>query len=370
MERLFQLGDVCAGHRILRLLGAGGFSEVYEAVDPAGNLRALKILRASTPGASLGALLIREVEALARIEHANVVQVHEAGLEDDRVYLVLELVEGVTLRDKLADPYTPLHDIVRWLQQACEGVAEAHRVGVIHRDLKPANILLTASGVVKVIDFGIAKLRTYSVPTDHLLGTALYMAPEQIQARPSDARADVYTMGVILYEALAGAHPLGRTDEGASVFEVFQAHLLCTPTPLREAAPDVPDALAVLVHRALAKDPARRVPTMRALADGLRRILATLPPPPPRVTLLGLGSEPPPRSARRAPEVEAVPSMDTSPLARDVGRSAFPPPPPTAIEMGELAEMGGPRPPKPPAWAQRCRDPKPPAWPQRRRSIG
>jgi serine/threonine protein kinase len=346
MAHLFRPGDGLGGYRIARLLGSGGFAEVYDAVDGAGVHRALKVLTAAASrGASARAGLAREAEALVRIEHVNVVRIYEAGVEEDHVYLVLEMVEGVTLGDKLGDPFAlaPMEDVVRWIHQACEGVAAAHRVGVIHRDLKPANILVTSAEVVKVIDFGVAKLKSWtSTGNESLLGTALYMAPEQLHARPSDARADVYSMGVILYEALSGGHPLGLHGEAPTVFEVFQQHLLGEPRPLREVAPEVPADLGELVQSALAKDPERRVPSMRALADGLYCVLremsrerrATVR----RIASLGRDSVPDlsgpisveEPSIRPGPLVDEPPPVavahayDLAPL----GRSAFPPPAP------------------------------------------
>jgi serine/threonine protein kinase len=346
MAHLFRPGDGLGGYRIARLLGAGGFAEVYEAVDGAGVHRALKVLTAeASRGASMRAGLAREAEALVRIEHVNVVRIYEAGIEEDHVYLVLEMVVGVTLGDKLGDPFAlaPMEDVVRWIHQACEGVAAAHRVGVIHRDLKPANILVTAADVVKVIDFGVAKLKSWtSTGNESLLGTALYMAPEQLHARPSDARADVYSMGVILYEALSGAHPLGLEGDAPTVFQVFQQHLLGEPRRLRDIAPEVPEDLAELVHAALAKDPERRVPSMRALADALYCVLremsrerrATVR----RIAALGRESFPDlsgpssvdEPSIRPGPLLDEVASVavahtyDLEPLAR----SAFPPPAP------------------------------------------
>ncbi len=323
MARLFQPGDGLGGYRIARLLGAGGFAEVYEAVDPAGERRALKVLSAeATRGDKVRAGLAREAEALARIEHRNVVQLYEACIEEDLVYLVLEMVEGATLGEKLRDPFTvaTLEDVVEWIQQACEGVAEAHAVDVIHRDLKPANILVTPSGVVKVIDFGIAALRSWSASSPmHVAGTALYMAPEMLHGQPSHAGVDVYAMGVILYEALSGTHPLELAGDAATVFAVFEQHLLGEPRPLRDLAPDVPVYLAELVHAALAKDPERRVPSMRALADGLRDALAAM---------LADPVAPARRASIPCPSLwpGASPLAVTGAVPRE--RSAFPPPPP------------------------------------------
>jgi serine/threonine protein kinase len=334
MVRVFQPGDGLGGYRIARLLGAGGFAEVYEAVDRAGVRRALKVLNADVSrGARIRAGLAREADALASIEHVNVVRFYEAGIEEDLVYLVLELVDGVTLAEKMSDPFAlaPLEDVVRWVHQACEGVAEAHRAGVIHRDLKPANILVTPSGVVKVIDFGIAKLRSWSSAStgEHLVGTALYMAPEQLHAQPADARADVYSMGVILYEALAGIHPLELPGGASTVFQVFQQHLVGEPRPLRDVAPEVPVGLAALVHEALAKDPSRRLPSMQALAEGLQGVLASMIEER-RAEVRRLSA---PGSDPGEPEARSLrPMEERSPLAvtdaYEPGRSALPPPPP------------------------------------------
>ena len=331
MAPIFQSGDVCGGYEILRLLGAGGFGEVYEAVDASGARRALKILVGPSQGAQLGARLVREVEALARIEHVNVVRLYHAGVEDDRVFLVLELVLGSTLRRKLRGPDGPpsLGDIVRWMQNACEGVAEAHRVGVIHRDLKPANILVTPEGVVKVIDFGIAKLRSYrSSSNDHLIGTALYMAPELLHGQPSDTRSDVYAMGVILYEALSGVHPLGLDEASATLFDVLEHYAQGEIRPLREVAPTVPPGLATLVHLALARSPRKRVLGMGALARALEQELAGLssevrastPTPPP----IDQPIKTSPLAMTGAPaDLDPVPTP-----ALDIPRAAMPPPPP------------------------------------------
>jgi serine/threonine-protein kinase len=358
MVRLFQPGDGLGGYRIARLLGAGGFAEVYEAIDPSGVRRALKILSAdASRGPRIRTGLAREADALARIEHVNVVRFYEAGIEEDHVYLILELVEGVTLAEKMSDPVAlaPLEDVVRWIYQACEGVAEAHRVGVIHRDLKPANILVTPSGVVKVIDFGIAKLRRWSSAStgEHLVGTALYMAPEQLHAQPSDARADVYSMGVILYEALAGVHPLDLRGGASTVFQVFQQHLVGEPRPLRDVAPEVPAALAELVHEALAKDPGRRMPTMQALADGLhavllemiaeRRAVSSRSSSPSGEPGFAPFSLPPSARSIRPPVEERSPLAVTD--AMEPGRSAFPPPPP---REGASSVPPSPHPPAPP----------------------
>ena len=264
---------------MLGLLGAGGFAQVYEVRARDGARRALKILDAEAEARpKVRARLAQEGAALTMLDHANVVRLHDAGVDGERIYLVLELVEGRNLRETLCAPGRPppLETRVRWIHQAAEGVAAAHGRGIIHRDLKPENLLVTPDEVVKVIDFGIAKLTGWGVRTTHeqRMGTALYMSPEQIQGRAPDARMDVYALGLILYEAVAGAHPLVTAP--ASVFEICARQLNHRPRPLAEAAPEVPPELGALVDQAIEKDPARRPPGMRAFADALQAVLLRL----------------------------------------------------------------------------------------------
>lgn len=288
---VFQPGDVCGKNRVVRLIGSGGFSEVYEALDERGKRRALKVIATDETLASklaaLEARLAQEGEALARIEHVNVVRFYDAGVHAGHAWLLLELIEGRNLREALraraeepsvgdetpepgAPPRAPIEVPLRWVRQACEGVAEAHRVGAIHRDLKPENLLVTGADVVKVIDFGIAKLQSFGLRTtqQQLLGTALYMAPELIEGAPPDARVDVYAMGLVLYEALAGFHPIDG-GRGMTMMELYRRQLAVRPAPLVEIVKSVPAELSGIVERAIAKDPARRIASMRELADAL-----------------------------------------------------------------------------------------------------
>jgi eukaryotic-like serine/threonine-protein kinase len=279
---LFRPGDRCGSNEVVRFLGAGGFAQVYEAVDGAGARRALKVIDTEEGSrAKLEARLAQEGAALAMIHHVNVVRFYDAGLHGDRVFLLLELIEGRTLRQALSrgDGGPTVETVVRWFRQVCEGVAEAHRIGAIHRDLKPENLLVTDGDVVKVIDFGIAKLLKWGLRTTHeqKLGTALYMSPEQIEGKPADGRMDVYAVGIMLYEALAGAHPIVQGE--ATMIDVCARQVGHRPPPLREVAPGVAADLGALVDRAVEKDPARRWQTMREMSDALQAVQ------------LGLGSQ-------------------------------------------------------------------------------
>ncbi len=222
MSTRLQPGDCCAGHEIVQHLSTGGSAEVYAARLPSGELRALKIMaveRAAAP--SLPARFAQEGEALALIVHPSVVRFYDAGVWEDRVWLSLELAPGETLGRRLrARGRPPLDDLLPWIQQACEGLAEAHRVGVFHRDLTPENLLVMPGGAVKVIGFGMAKLRAWGVATtrEQQIGSAKYRPPEQVRGAPAQASMDVYAIGQVLYEALAGEHAMG--DAPRSMIDV------------------------------------------------------------------------------------------------------------------------------------------------------
>lgn len=276
----FQPGDMLAGHEIVRLIGTGGHAEVYEVIDPAGARRALKVIGVPHDvGAKIQQRLVQEGEALAMIEHINVVRLVAAGVEGSRVWLRLEYVDGKNLREacRLHGGRPPIESVLRWIRQACEGLAAAHSIGAVHRDIKPENILVTQGDVVKVIDFGIVKFRGWGVKTTHeqQLGTALYGAPEQLKpgAAP-DPRADVYAMGIVLFEALTGRHPI--VDGPTNMMTVCQRQLTHVPPPLRTILPDAPEELETLLAAAIAKDPAARIVSMAAFADGLQMVLGRL----------------------------------------------------------------------------------------------
>ncbi|MFT3768707.1 MAG: protein kinase [Minicystis sp.] len=275
---VFRPGDTCGGHEVVRLLGSGGFAQVYEVIDEAGARRALKTLAAEAEALpKLRARLAQEGAVLALIEHPNVVRLFDAGIHEDRIFLLLELVHGMNLREALRERRPDPLTAAGWIQKACEGLAAAHRAGVVHRDLKPENILVAAPDVVKVIDFGIAKLSSFGVKTtkEQRVGTAMYMSPEQIQGGAPDPRMDVYSMGLVLYEVLAGQHPIVAGP--ATMIEICARQLNHRPAPITTAAPWVAPDLAALVDRAVEKDKDRRPPSMRAFADALAEALARAP---------------------------------------------------------------------------------------------
>ena len=268
------------GYAIEGVLGRGGMGVVYQARHVALNRRvALKMILA---GAHADAEQQRrfhiEAEAIAQLRHGNFVQVFDYGVQDGQAYLVLELIEGGTLAQKAAGvPQLP-ERAAQLVETLAAAMHHAHQRGLVHRDLKPANVLLTADGVPKITDFGLAKrLETGSAPTASgtLLGTPTYMAPEQATGSQSAVgpATDVYALGVILYELLTGQPPF----QGTGALELLQRIQREEPRPPSRLQPAVPRDLETICLRCLHKEPGRRYATAAALADDLRRFRAGEP---------------------------------------------------------------------------------------------
>ncbi len=247
---------------LLGALGEGATAVVHRARDATlGRVVALKVLRAGKLTEILRERFRREARAAAGLAHPNVVAVYDADAEADPPWIAMELVDGRPLSE--ADPGARL----ALLEKAARGVAAAHAAGIVHRDLKPANILVTADGVPKVGDFGLAHVldtRSELTRTGTTLGTPLYMAPEQVEGRPEaiSPRTDVYALGAILYEILAGRPPI----TGESLAELYRRIVREDPAPLTGDAGRV-------ALKALDKDPARRYADAGEFADDLRRHL-------------------------------------------------------------------------------------------------
>jgi serine/threonine protein kinase len=263
------------GHRVVRELGRGGMGVVYEAEREDGRRVALKVLaRPDGPG-HVRERFEREARVLAALAHPNVVRVFELGAEQGRTFFAMELVEGASLERAIRErDGRPFDGDVRRLAERFAEVADAlhaaHGLGVVHRDLKPSNLLVAGDGTIKVADFGLAHLARASkalTRTGDRLGTPLYMSPEQLMGRGADARSDVYALGATLYETLASRPPFEGDDFATVGAAVVSGP---PPAPLRSLAPRVPEALAAVVHRALAREPDARFATAKDLADALR----------------------------------------------------------------------------------------------------
>jgi eukaryotic-like serine/threonine-protein kinase len=273
-------GRVLGGrYRLDHELARGGMATVWVAEDPLLSRRvAIKILHPQLAiDASLRTRFRHEAVAAAKLSHPAIVATYDTGDDDGVAYIVMQLVEGPTLR-RMLDLRGPLPvdeaaDITR---QVAEALDHAHRHGLVHRDIKPANVLVPPDGQVKVTDFGIAKAAGDEdlTRTGSVIGTARYLAPEQVNGGVVDGRADVYALGLLLYEMLTGTLPFTGDSEIATA----AARLTTDPEPVRARRADVPPALEAVVSHTLAREPSQRFPSARALRDALDPMLEVTPP--------------------------------------------------------------------------------------------
>jgi serine/threonine-protein kinase len=274
-------GKTLGDFHLLRRLGQGGMGQVFLADQISLKRKvAVKIMR--TDAAVTAASLERfkaEAEAVARVNHANIVQVYAIGEADGLHYMALEYVEGRNLCEFLARKGPPEAALaVSIMRQAAAALQRASELGVVHRDIKPENILLTRRGEVKVADFGLSRCFDGERPAVNLtqngmaLGTPLYMSPEQIQGQPIDPRTDIYSLGVTCYHLLAGQPPF----RGQTPFELAVQHVKQEPDPLAEVRPDLPPYLCAIVHKMMAKAPGERYQSGTELLKDLARLRDSL----------------------------------------------------------------------------------------------
>jgi serine/threonine-protein kinase len=266
-------GRVLGGrYRLVSPIARGGMATVWVADDPVLSRRvAVKILRDDLAADEGTRLRFRnEAIAAARLSHPNIVSTYDTGDDDGVAYIVMELIEGPTLRHLIDQQGgLPVGDVIRIGKQVADALAAAHRAGLVHRDVKPANVLVPASGPVKVTDFGIAKAAGADdlTRTGTVMGTARYLAPEQVNGRPTDPRTDVYALGLLMYEALCGHPPFGGDTEIATAM----ARLTSSAPAVRAERPEVSKALDDVIHRCLARQPSARFGSAAAVRDALDR---------------------------------------------------------------------------------------------------
>lgn len=279
------IGLVIGSYRIESLLGAGGMGEVYLAEDTKLDRRvAIKFLPPYLEADELAKRrLIREAKAVARLDHPNICPTYEVAEEGGRSFIVMQFVEGETLASRIRRKPLDLRKSLGVAIQVADALAEAHSHGVIHRDIKPQNIVITRRGQVKVLDFGLAKVirptgllqndgpmqSVLSTP-GLIVGTAPYMSPEQAKGASVDARSDLFSIGVVLYECIAGRLPFS----GTTAMEICSQVIHVNPRPPSEFNPNVPPELDVLIDKALAKEPNARYQSASELLGDLRAVRA------------------------------------------------------------------------------------------------
>jgi eukaryotic-like serine/threonine-protein kinase len=278
-----QPGDHLGPYEIAGFVGAGGMGEVYRARDPRLNRDvAIKVLHATVAAdAERLRRFTAEAQAVAALNHPNVLTIYEVGTLGEHPFIATELLEGATLRATLEAGAVPLSKAIDYARQTASGLAAAHAKGVAHRDIKPENLFVTTDGRLKILDFGLAKTyapapqasaettRTQAETSPGtVMGTAGYMSPEQVRARPIDHRTDIFSLGVVLYEMLAGRRPFG----GDSTVETMNAILTVDPPDIAPSGHPLPPALLGIVRHCLEKNPDERFQSARDLSFALQSI--------------------------------------------------------------------------------------------------
>jgi hypothetical protein len=336
-----QIGD----YEILNELGAGGMGKVYKVRNVISDrIEAMKILLPDLAGRQeLAARFQREIKVLAALDHPNIAALRTALTLDNQLVMIMEYVEGTTLTQRMQQGPIPVADAVNYISQVLDALGYAHQHHVIHRDIKPANMMLTPHGIVKLMDFGIARSGDDSTltMTGTTLGSLGYMSPEQVKGQPTDARSDLYSVGISLYEMVTGRRPFRESSD----YSIMAAQVNQPPTPPIELNPGLPPALNEIILLAIAKDPAGRFQSAEAFRNALSRVApapaqahadrtvtSVIPPPAPATVL-------PPQTftAATAPvtrQPEAPPTASQPHMASNVA------PPPAASHRGLYMAVG------------------------------
>jgi serine/threonine-protein kinase len=281
------IAESIAHYRIIKKLGAGGMGEVYLALDTKLDRNvAIKVLpKDSLAEENLKKRLIREAQAAAKLDHPNICAIYDVSEADSLTFIVMQYIEGETLAEKMERKPLGVGTALAIAEQAAEGLAEAHAHGIVHRDIKPQNLMITPRGQLKILDFGLAKQMRSSVTVDNdaptatllstpglVVGTMPYMSPEQVQGEPLDTSSDIFSLGVTLYEMLAGKHPF--KDKSAAV--TMSRILLGEPIPTEQFQAQVSPELQTLLGKMLRKDKGDRYQNAQDFLTDLRQLPAQL----------------------------------------------------------------------------------------------
>ena len=298
-----QIGDAVGDYEIVGILGKGGMGTVFRVRNVLSDrIEAMKVVLpdlSSDP--ALADRFLREIRLHASLEHPHIAALRTALRIENQVLMIMELIEGVSLDERLREGPIEVRKSVRYVDQVLSALDFAHSRNIVHRDIKPANIIVTHTDSVKLTDFGIARSASDRnlTQTGLALGSLYYMSPEQVQAMPADQRSDIYSLGVTFYEMLTGRRPI----EGGSEYAILTAHLSHVPPPPGSINPAVPIMLGAAVMKALAKNPAERFQTAAGFREALRRIEGV-------TTLRAITENPPPRLPMPPAAVTPVPASD------------------------------------------------------------
>jgi serine/threonine-protein kinase len=297
------VGDRVSDYEIVQVLGAGGMGEVFKVRNVlSGRIEAMKILHSNLAGdKELADRFLREIRVQAALDHPHIARLHTAQVIDGQLVMVMEFVDGESLAQKLQRGPLNLTDTIKDASQVLDALSYAHEQGVVHRDIKPANIMCTKDGVIKLMDFGIARMKADNklTETGKTVGSLHYMSPEQIRGTEPDPRSDIYSFGITLYEMITGKRPF----DGPSNYSIMSAHLQQAPVPPVNLAAGIPPTLSEIILMSIAKDPAQRFQTARAFAGALQSVqggmAAPMPPP--------VRTAPPQPAMQQAPMAQMAP---------------------------------------------------------------
>jgi len=267
------IGMECGGCRIIELIARGSMGAVYKAKHVGLNRYvAVKLLPSVSDNPDLIKRLLIEARAVAKLEHPNIVQIYDVGFQKGYFFIVMQLLKGHTLEQRLAEMRSlPVPAALEIARDIASGLGAAHAKGIIHRDVKPANVMVTEDSRARLTDFGLAQdVDNPEEKTGLIVGTPYYMSPEQWLGHKADERSDLYSLGIILYQMLAGRRPF----EGETVNELMHQHLKVAAVPLKKHDPEFTDGLSALVKKMLAKPPKKRYPNVAQFIQDLGKVMA------------------------------------------------------------------------------------------------
>ena len=328
---MFEIGQTIGDYQIIDVLGAGGMGQVYKVRNLISDrVEAIKVLLPNLEAdPELGDRFMREIKVQASLDHPNIAKLYTALRAENQLLMVMEFVEGYSLESLLHSGPIPLANGVHYICQVLSALSYAHSRGIVHRDIKPANMMLTSDGVVKLMDFGIARVAEADrklTQTGRTVGSLYYMSPEQIQGGTVDARADLYSVGVSLYELVTGRRPF----QGDSDYSIMAAHLAASPVPPIQIDPSLPAAVNEIILMSIAKDAAQRFQSAEAFGNALWNVYLML-----------TGQVPAPQPAMQAQPAAAAAAPAPVAAAAPAAKPAPPPAPaPTGSRRGLYMVLG------------------------------